>query len=207
MLFIVVSATIWSAVDPADYATWFFELFIGAIGICLLVAASYRIEFTPLMYGTAALHYVILAAGAKYTYAEMPLFDWLRESVDLSRNHFDRVGHFAQGFTPALLTRELLLRATPLPRGMWVTILSISVAVAFSACYEILEWLWVVAFYPGRGPEWLGMQGDPWDAQADMLMALAGGVTAAVGCAGLHDRFLAGCEPIHGRDSTTRTTP
>jgi putative membrane protein len=175
----VAAATAWSAVKPADYATWFFELFLGAAGAATLVLVSPRFRFSRCVYVVAAVHYTILAAGAKYTYAEEPLFNWLKDALDLERNHFDRVGHFAQGVTPALVAREALARATALgDRSRWVLFLPVCVALAFSALYEILEWGWVVVFYPDAGPEWLGLQGDPWDAQADMLLALLGALFA-----------------------------
>ena len=173
-------ATIWSAIQPVDYATWFFELFIGAAGIALLVWTHARFQFSPVVYLVVGVHYIILACGAKYTYAEMPAFDWLKDVLNLSRNHFDRVGHFAQGVTPAIVVREFLIRQTRLEIAWIQNVLAISAALAFSALYEILEWLWVIVFYPTRGPEWLGMQGDPWDAQADMLMALLGAVAAVM---------------------------
>ncbi len=182
--------TVWSAIVPKDYATWFFELLLGAIGVAVLVVASRRVRFSGLVYAVVALHYAILAVGAKYTYAEEPVFSWIRDVLELERNHFDRVGHFAQGVTPALLTREALLRWTSIGRSRWVPILSVSVALAFSALYEILEWAWVVLFYPDKGPEWLGHQGDPFDAQADMLMALAGGMVVVSILRRLHDASI-----------------
>jgi putative membrane protein len=180
MLVVFAVATAWSLVQPADWATWFFEITPGGIGLLVLAAVSPWRRFSRLLYFVVAVHFVILAAGAKYTYAEMPLFNWLRDSFHLSRNYFDRVGHFFQGFTAALLTREILLRWTPLQTGKIVSFLSCSVALAFSAFYELLEWQWVEWFYPGKGTEWLGMQGDPWDAQSDMAMALCGAI-AVVG--------------------------
>jgi len=178
MVVVVIMATAWSAIQPYHYATWFFELFIGAIGIAVLLFTYKRFRFTPVIYLVVAVHYVILAAGAKYTYAEMPLFDWLKDVLDLSRNHFDRVGHFAQGFTAAIVVRELLIRRTRLVTPWIRDGLSVCVALAFSAAYEILEWFWVLIFFPDSGPQWLGMQGDPWDAQADMLLAVIGGAVA-----------------------------
>ncbi len=119
LIIIAIAATLWSAIAPYDYATWFFELFLGAIGVVVLVLTHARFRFSPIFYVIVAIHYAILACGAKYTYAEMPLFDWLKEAFSLSRNHFDRVGHFAQGFTPALLeSGELLTRKTPSPKGL-----------------------------------------------------------------------------------------
>jgi putative membrane protein len=187
MLAVVVAITIWSAIDPFDYATWFFELFIGAGGIVALVLLRKRFPMSSLLLAVAAIHYVVLAIGAKYTYAEEPIFSWLRDAFDLSRNHFDRVGHFMQGVTPALVLREVLQRRTKIGRGVWLGFCALTTAMAFSALYEILEWLWVAAFYPDVGPEWLGMQGDPFDAQADMLMATLGGLLSTVILARWHD--------------------
>jgi putative membrane protein len=191
LLPIVLAALVWSGIRPHDYATWFFELFIGAIGVAVLVALAPWFRFSTLVYAIVAAHFVILAIGAKYTYAEEPLFNWLRDALGLARNHFDRVGHFAQGVTPALVTREVLLRTSGIRRGWLVDFLAVCVAVAFSACYEILEFAWVAAFYPDRGPEWLGMQSDPWDAQWDMTMALCGAVAAVLLLGKLHDRSIA----------------
>lgn len=190
LLAVTAAATVWSGINPADRFTWFFELFIGAAGVVVLYLIRKRFRFSSLVYVVAAIHYVVLAVGAKYTYAEVPLFDWLQEALNLSRNHFDRVGHFMQGVTPALVLREVLFRRTGIGKGFWLGFCSVCVALAFSGLYEILEWLWVAAFYPEAGPEWLGMQGDPFDAQADMLMATLGGLLSAVGLAGLHDRLM-----------------
>jgi putative membrane protein len=202
MLLVGAAATLWSAVRPADYATWLFELLLGAAGVCVLVALRRRFPFSSFVYGVVAVHYVVLAIGAKYTYAEEPFFSWLRDAGYFSRNHFDRVGHFFQGLTPALLTRELLLRTTNVGRGCLLTLLGVSVALAFSACYELIEWWWVLAFYPTSGPEWLGMQGDPWDAQGDMLMALCGGLVSALLLARPHDRSLRWLAPPPAPEGT-----
>jgi putative membrane protein len=190
MAAVCLAALVWSAIRPADYATWFFELFLGAAYVMTLVALRKRFPFSTLVYAVATVHFVVLAVGAKYTYAEVPLFNWLRDAFHLSRNHFDRVGHYMQGVTPALVIREVLLRKTGIGRNAWVGLTSVSAALAFSALYEILEWLWVAAFYPDQGPEWLGMQGDMFDAQADMLMAFLGGLTSAVVLAPAHDASL-----------------
>ena len=190
MLAVFVAAVVWSLVKTADYATWFFEILPGGVGVLLLAAISPWFRFSRLLYAVVAIHFVILAAGAKYTYAEMPLFDWLRDWLQLSRNHFDRVGHLFQGITAALVAREILLRCTALPRGWMPAFLSVCVALAFSAFYELVEWGWVVWFYPDRGPQWLGMQGDPWDAQGDMFMALCGAIFVVTALSRLHDRSI-----------------
>lgn len=190
MIAVVVAATLWSALQPFDYATWFFELFIGAAGVVAIVLLRKRFPFSTLVLAVVAIHYVVLAVGAKYTYAEVPLFNWLRDTLELSRNHFDRVGHFMQGVTPALVMKEVLLRRTGIGKGFWVGLCAVAVALAFSGLYEILEWLWVAMFYPDAGPEWLGMQGDPFDAQADMLMATLGGLLSVVVLGRLHNRSM-----------------
>jgi putative membrane protein len=200
LLFLSVTAAafVWSAIRPVDYGVWIFELSLGLVGVVLLVATRPRYPFSGLAYGLAAIHFVILACGAKYTYAEMPLFNWLRDAFHLSRNHFDRVGHLAQGFIPAMFVREFLRRTGGLKPGVLVGFLCVSVCLAFSAFYEILEWWMVVAFYPTNGPEWLGMQGDPWDAQEDMLMALIGSTVSILTLSALHERSMAALRSARG---------
>ena len=192
LLATVVVATTWSAVRPHDPPTWAFELLPGlaATSLLLWLGFTQRFRFSAVVYVVCALQFVILAAGAKYTYEQMPLFDWLRDALDLSRNHSDRLGHFFQGMSPTLVVRELLVRRTNIRRRWLAGALAVCVAVAFSACYEIVEWLWVVAFYSDKGPQWLGHQGDPWDAQADMLMALVGAIVAATLLARWQDREI-----------------
>ncbi|HUW56066.1 MAG TPA: DUF2238 domain-containing protein [Planctomycetota bacterium] len=187
LVIVTVVATAWSAIMPHDYPTWFFEIMLGLPGVVLLVVIHRWFRFSSLVYVVCAVHFVVLAVGAKYTYAGEPLFNWLKEALDLSRNHFDRVGHFMQGVTPALLTRELLLRTSPLRRGKWLSFLCVAVPLALSGFYELLEMWWVAGFYPDKGPEWLGMQGDLWDAQWDMTMALAGAILAVLVFRKLHD--------------------
>ena len=190
LIVVTVVAMAWSAVHAKEYDTWLFEIMLGLPGVVVLVATSRRFRFSSLIYVVAAAHFAVLAVGAKYTYAEVPLFNWLRDALHLSRNHYDRVGHFMQGFTPALILRELLLRTSPLRRGKWLAFLCVSVPLAFSALYELLEMWWVVAFYPAQGNAWLGMQGDVWDAQWDMTMALVGAIVALVVFSRLHDRTM-----------------
>ena len=139
LIAVAAAATIWSAIQPADYATWFFELLLGAAYVTTLFLLRRRVPFSALVLSIAAVHYLVLAVGAKYTYAEVPLFNWLRNTLDLSRNHFDRVGHVMQGVSPALVTRELLLRRTSIGRNLWLGVCSVAVALAFSALYEILR--------------------------------------------------------------------
>jgi len=190
-LSVVAVAFVWSAIRPVDYGVWFFELSLGLVGVAFLLATRHRFRISGLVYALAAIHFVILACGAKYTYAEMPLFNWLRDAFHLSRNHFDRVGHLAQGFIPAMFTRELLRRSGGMKPGPLLGFLCVSVCLAFSAFYEILEWWIVLKFYPTSGPEWLGMQGDPWDAQEDMLMALIGSSVSILTLSSPHERSMA----------------
>jgi len=189
-LAVVVLATAASALPPTDYAVWSFELSIGLAATIALVATRRRFPFSGLVYVLAAIHFIVLAIGAHWTYAEAPPGYWLRDLLGLSRNPFDRVGHFLQGFVPAIAVREILLRTTGQRRGPMLGFLCVTVCLALSAFYELLEWWIVVLFYPQNGPEWLGMQGDPWDAQGDMLMCLVGAVAAVMGLSAVHDRSL-----------------
>ncbi|HPD13693.1 MAG TPA: DUF2238 domain-containing protein [Planctomycetota bacterium] len=182
---------VWSAIRPHSYDVWAFEIAAGVIGVAVLAALYPRFRFSNLAYVLVAVHFAILAVAAKYTYAEMPLFNWLRDALGLSRNHYDRVGHFAQGFVPAILAREVLRRTAGLRPGGMLSLLCACVCLAISAAWEIIEWWIVVFFYPTSGPEWLGLQGDVWDAQWDMFLALAGAVAALVLLSRRHDRSMA----------------
>jgi putative membrane protein len=184
----------WSVYHPSDAWVWLFEILPGVIGVSLLAATCRAFRFSRLAYVLVAVHFTILAIGAKYTYAGMPLFTWLQEVMHLSRNHYDRVGHFAQGFIPAILAREILLRRTPLGRGKMLFFLVVSVCLAIAASWELIEWWVVIFFYPEQGTTWLGLQGDPWDAQSDMFLALTGSMAAQVLLSRAHDRSMA-CLP------------
>ena len=155
----------------------------------LLVATRNRLRFTRLVYTLIAIHACILMVGGKYTYAEVPPFNWLRDHFHLGRNHYDRVGHFAQGFVPAMVARELLLRTTPLRRGKWLFFLVFCVCMAVSAVYELVEWL-TAEIGKGGTDAFLGTQGDVWDTQKDMAMALVGAVTALVTMSRWQDRQM-----------------
>jgi putative membrane protein len=160
---------------------------IGVPLLAVLYARGFR--FTPLVYVLVTVHAVILMIGGKYTYAEVPPFNWLRDALHLSRNHYDRVGHFAQGFVPAMIARELLLRTSPLRPGKWLFFLVVCVCGALSACYELVEWC--VAVASGSASDaFLGTQGDPWDTQKDMALAFVGAISAQLFLFRLHDRQL-----------------
>jgi putative membrane protein len=190
MLLIALILFIWSAIKPYDYGVWIFELALGLIGIGILIMTYSRFRFSGLVYILVGIHFAVLAIGAKYTYAEMPLFNWLRDTFHLSRNHYDRLGHFMQGFVPAIIVREVLLRKTPLKPGGWLGFLSVSVCLSFSAFYELVEWWMVIFIYSKEGANWLGLQGDIFDAQGDMLMALIGATLAILLLSRVHDRSI-----------------
>ena len=183
-------ASIVSFIGAADFWTWLFELWVGFVAVILLVVTYKRFPFSNLVYWIVAVHFTVFAIAAHYTYAGFPLFNWLKDTFHLSRNHFDRVGHFLQGFTPALLAREMLLRRTQLKSSRLVGFLCFSIAGAITAIWEILEAYTVIFFYKTAGPEWLGWQGDIWDAQNDMLACLVGATIAMVLFAKLHDRSM-----------------
>jgi len=185
-----VVSSIWSFVGARERDVWLFELVPGAVGVCGVVLLARRFRFSALVYVTISVAFVFIATGARYTYSEVPLAQWISERLDLSRNHFDRVGHFVQGLTVGLMTREVLLRQTTLGKRLGVPLLTVAFALAFSSLYELVEWWVVLLFYPAHGPEWLGMQGDPWDAQRDMLMALLGAIVATSLLAPLHNRSI-----------------
>jgi putative membrane protein len=191
ILWIAVAAIfVWSAVRPHDYFTWILEVFPAIIGAVVLAFTYRRFKFTTLVYILIALHMIILMLGGHYTYAEVPIGNWIRDQFELSRNHYDRLGHFAQGFVPAMIAREVLLRLRVLKRGSWLNTVVISICLAFSALYELLEWT-VSALTGSAGDAFLGTQGDVFDTQKDMAMALAGAIVALVGLSKLHDNQLA----------------
>jgi len=183
-------ALIWSAIGPFDRLTWLLEVAPVLIAAPILIVTARSHPLSPLLYRLIFLHALLLIVGGHYTYARVPAGFWLQELFDLSRNHYDRLGHIAQGFIPAILAREVLLRATPLPRGGWLNLLVISVCLAFSALYELIEW--VAAMVSVEAAEsFLGTQGDNWDTQWDMFMALCGAIAALLFLARPHDRSMA----------------
>jgi putative membrane protein len=195
-LVLLLPVLAWSWIRPFDRFTWWLEAAPAIIGVALILVFRQRFPLTTLLLVLVWAHCVILLLGAHYTYAHVPLFDWLRDLLDGSRNNYDKVGHFAQGFVPAILAREILLRTSPLGnRGdgrpsRWLPPLVACVCLAFSALYELVEW--VTALLAGEAAdEFLGMQGDAWDTQSDMALALAGALLALATLSRLHDRALA----------------
>ncbi len=179
----------WSAWRPHDYLTWALEVFPGVIGLIILLATYHRFRFTTLVYTLIALHIGILCVGGHYTYARVPLFDWLRPIFGWERNQFDRLGHLAQGFVPAFIAREIFIRRRLLNRPNWMPFLIVCVCLAISAVYELLEWC-AALINQSAAENFLGTQGDIWDTQEDIFMALIGALCALL-LAPLHRRALA----------------
>ena len=182
---------VWSAVGPKDFLTWALEVAPAVVGAALLLALRRRFVLTPLAQGWVALHMIVLMVGGHYTYAEVPLFDWVRDTFQLGRNHYDRVGHFFQGFVPALLCREILLRRGVLARRSWLPFVVISFCLALSATYELIEWASALLLSQGADA-FLGTQGDPWDTQTDMFLAGVGAALSLVCLGRVHDGQLKG---------------
>jgi len=180
---------IWSAVKPHDYFTWLLEVLPAILGLAVLGVTYKSFRFTNMAYWLMLIHAVILMIGGHYTYAEVPLFNWIRDSFDLSRNQYDKVGHFAQGFIPAIITREILIRKSPLKPGKWLFFIVVCICLAISAFYEFIEW-WVAVATGTAAEAFLGTQGYAWDTQSDMFYAFIGAIAALVSLGRLHDRML-----------------
>ncbi|WP_273485004.1 DUF2238 domain-containing protein [Desulforamulus ruminis] len=189
LLFLVFMVFIWSGIHPRDRFTWFLEVLPVLIGLSILAATYRRFKFTGLIYLFIAAHMILLMVGGHYTYAQVPLFNWIRDTFDLTRNHYDRVGHFAQGFVPALIAREILLRLSPFRKGPGLFFMVLSICLSVSAFYELLEW-WVAVATGTAAEAFLGTQGDVWDTQWDMFLALCGAVAALTLFSKLHDWHL-----------------
>jgi putative membrane protein len=179
-----------SRIGAAESGTWIMEVAPILIIAPILVVTARRFPLTPLVYRLLFVHALILMVGGHYTYAKVPLGFWVQDALGLARNHYDRLGHLAQGFVPALLAREVLLRRSPLERGKWLSFLVVCVCLALSATYELIEWL--AAVLRGSAADaFLGTQGDVWDTQWDMFMALIGAISALLLLSRAHDRQLA----------------
>jgi len=187
LFFIVL---IWSGVNPKDQFTWFLEVLPALIGFVVLVATYKSFPLTPLLYTLILVHMIILMVGGHYTYAEVPLFDWIRDILDQSRNNYDKVGHFMQGFEPAILAREILIRKEIISGSKaWLSYLILCIVLSFSAFYELVEW-WVALAEGDDAEAFLGTQGYIWDTQSDMMFALIGGITALILLSTYHDKQL-----------------
>ncbi len=188
-LLVFFSVFIWSAITPHDYLTWFLEVLPAVIGFILVLFTYRQFRLTDMLYWLILLHAVILMIGGHYTYAEVPLFNLIRDKFELSRNHYDKIGHFAQGFIPAIIAREILIRTSPLKQGKWLFFIVVCVCLAISAVYELIEW-WVAVVSGTAADAFLGTQGYVWDTQSDMALALLGALTALVLLGKYHDRQL-----------------
>ncbi len=189
LLLATVGGLLVSGLGPADRATWLLEIAPVLIGLALLISTHGRFPLTMLLYRLLFLHGVILMVGGHYTYAQVPAGFWIQDWFDLTRNHYDRLGHVAQGFVPAILVREILIRCSPLAGSRWLAFIVCCVCLAFSAFYEMLEW-WIAVASADDAVAFLATQGDPWDTQWDMFLALCGAVAAQLLLVDLHDRAL-----------------
>jgi putative membrane protein len=179
----------WSAIDPREYFTWWLEVFPILIALPILFLSYKNLKFTHLAYFLMLVHAIILLVGGHYTYAEVPIFNWLRDTFELSRNYYDRVGHLAQGFVPAIIAREILLKKSPLVSGRWLFFIVCCICLSISVMYEFIEW-WTAVLEGGAADAFLGTQGDVWDTQWDMFCALIGAVTAQIGLSNWHDKLI-----------------
>jgi len=189
LLALVVALTVASGVAPHDRLTWLLEVAPILVVVPLLVATRRRFPLTTMLYVLVALHAAILATGGHYTYARVPLGFWVQELCGFARNHYDRLGHLAQGFVPAIAAREILLRTSPLRRGGWLAFLCFAVCMTISALYELVEW-GAALLSEEASQAFLGTQGDVWDTQWDMFLAAVGALAALVLLAPAHDRAL-----------------
>ncbi|MEE8235296.1 MAG: DUF2238 domain-containing protein [Gammaproteobacteria bacterium] len=193
LLLVTMLVLLWSGINPRDGITWLFEVVPVFLALAILVPTAKSFPLSSLLYRLLFVHGLILMIGGHYTYAEVPVGYWFQETFELSRNHYDRLGHLVQGFVPAILAREILLRKTPLVPGRWLTFLIIAVCLAFSAFYELIEW-WTALLLGESADAVLGMQGDIWDSQWDMFLALLGACVSLATLSKVHDRSLAALE-------------
>lgn len=187
-IFVIVLA--WSAIRPHDTFTWLLEVFPALIGVVIVLATAKRFPLTPLLLTLLVIHAAILMIGGHYTYAEVPLGFWMQRAFGLARNDYDRIGHFAQGFVPAIIAREVLIRRDVVRRRGWLFFIVVSICLAISAAYELLEWR-VAVSSGSKSDAFLGTQGDVWDTQKDMATALVGAIVAQLTLSRWHDRQIA----------------
>ncbi|USH01485.1 DUF2238 domain-containing protein [Grimontia kaedaensis] len=189
-LAIFFAVFIWSAINPKDQFTWFLEVAPALIALIALAMTRKSFPLTQITYFFILVHCVILMVGGHYTYAEVPLFDYIKEITNTARNNYDKVGHFAQGFIPALVAREILIRNSVIPSPRWRNFFIVSFCLAFSAFYELIEW-WVAIMSGESAEAFLGTQGYIWDTQSDMFLAMIGAITSLVLLGKIHDKQLA----------------
>ncbi|MCL7419533.1 MAG: DUF2238 domain-containing protein [Methylobacter sp.] len=190
-LTVFFSVLTWSAFEPKDYPTWWLETAPALIALVILIATRRRFPLTSLAYFLILIHSIVLMIGAHYTYAEVPLFDWLKVALELERNNYDKLGHFAQGFIPAIIAREILIRNQVVASRNWLNFLIICICLAIAAFYELIEWF-VALLSEEAAESFLGTQGYIWDTQSDMAYALVGAISAIITLSRLHDRQISG---------------
>jgi putative membrane protein len=194
LLALVTIALVASGIRPYDRLTWFLEVVPVLIAAPLLIASHRSFPLTPLAYWLIAIHSLVLILGGHYTYARVPLGFWIQDWFDFARNHYDRIGHLMQGIGPAIITRELLIRTSPLAPGKWLFTIVVFTILGISATYEFVEW-WTALASEEASAAFLGTQGDPWDTQWDMFLAGCGAIAAQFVFERLHDRQLAAVDP------------
>ena len=189
LILLFLAGLIWSGINPHDYFTWILEVFPGMIGFLVLLFTFKRFKFTYLTYCLVLAHCYILFIGGHYTYAEVPLFDWIKDVLHQTRNNYDKVGHFAQGFVPAMIVRELFIRRLIVKNRAWISFLTICVCMSISVLYEFLEWF--VAITTGQSADsFLGTQGYIWDTQSDMLYATIGAICMTLLFSEIQDKMI-----------------
>jgi putative membrane protein len=204
LLAVVVLALVASGLRPYDRLTWFLEVLPVLVAVPLLVATHRSFPLTPLVYWLIALHSLVLILGGHYTYARVPLGFWIQDWFDFARNHYDRIGHLMQGFGPAIIARELLIRTSPLAPGKWLFTIVLFTILGISATYEFIEWATALASEEAAAA-FLGTQGDPWDTQWDMFLAGCGAIAAQFLLERPHDRQLAVVDPAVADKVRSRT--
>lgn len=180
---------VWSGITPKDQFTWFLEVLPAIIGFFVLIFTYKKFKLTSLIYTLILIHSIILMIGGHYTYAEVPLFDTIKEILNQDRNNYDKIGHFAQGFIPAMIAREILIRKNIIPNFKWRNFFIICFCLGFSAFYELIEW-WVALLTGEDAQAFLGTQGYIWDTQSDMGLALLGSIIALITLSKIHDKHL-----------------
>lgn len=193
LLIIWILVFIWSAINPKDYFTWMLEVTPGVIGMIIILLTYKKFQFSYFIYVLILLHCIVLFVGGKYTYAENPFFEYIKNMFDLGRNNYDKLGHFMQGFVPSLILREIIIKLKIINQKKWIPYFMISTAMFISAIYELIEWM--VSEITGESADaFLGTQGYVWDTQSDMLYALIGSLVAIVVFSRIHDRVMVGKE-------------
>ena len=188
-ILIFFTILIWSAINPADYLTWFLEVAPAIAGLTVLALTYKKFKLTTLAYVLILIHCIILMVGGHYTYADVPLFNWIRDYFELQRNNYDKVGHFAQGFIPAIIAREIFIRKSVINGNKWRSFLVVCFCLAFSAFYELIEW-WVAISTGESAEAFLGTQGYVWDTQSDMALALFGAILSLVFLSKIHNKQI-----------------